>query len=278
MQSSSLKKAIWFTGSIEEAVKAVTENNLILLVYIFDESEKSKKFNIVFEDGNLVSAIESKAIALKLQKDSHEANLFGQLYPINHVPLVYFILQGTIKDFGIEGLSSQDIISKINNLSPPTTTKDIKEKLKEIKEKHIEKEEKQLKEREMKRREEGKIAQETLQDLKEKQEKTYFEKLKKERKAEEEYKKKIKEQIAKDRADQIAARKAEKQRISIEKEKNMNHNTSSDYYSHCNLNIKQLNGSNLRHSFSPSNRLSEVIEWIDIASIYNNHDKVKQNM
>jgi hypothetical protein len=49
--------------------------------------------------------------------------------------------------------------------------------------------------------------------LQDKQNRIHLEKVKKERKADEEYKKKVKEQIAKDRADQIAARKVEKQRI-----------------------------------------------------------------
>lgn len=49
--------------------------------------------------------------------------------------------------------------------------------------------------------------------MRDKQNRIHLEKVKKERKADEEYKKKVKEQIAKDRADQIAARKVEKQRI-----------------------------------------------------------------
>lgn len=49
--------------------------------------------------------------------------------------------------------------------------------------------------------------------MQDKQNRIHLEKIKKERKADEEYKKKVKEQIAKDRADQIAARKLEKQRL-----------------------------------------------------------------
>ncbi|KAI9482969.1 MAG: ubiquitin-related domain-containing protein [Benjaminiella poitrasii] len=262
MSSSS----IWFTESIEEAVKIVTEKNLILLVYVFDDSEKSKKLDEAFNDEHLVAIVNSKAIALKMQKDSHEANLFGQLYPIHRVPLVYFILQGTVKDFGVEDLSSQDIVEKINKLSP---SNDIKAKLEEVKKTRAKQEEKQTKERELKRRQDGKLAQETIQSVEEKQNKIYFEKLKKERKEDEEYKKKIKEQIAKDRAVQMAARKAEKQRLMDEKEKTQSNKeassqTHSDSHNHCNLNIKQLDGSSVRHSFSSSNRLSEVVEWIDI--------------
>lgn len=82
----------------------------------------------------------------------------------------------------------------------------------------------QAREREIKRREDGKLAQETQQALQDKQNRLHIEKVKKERKADEEYKKKVKEQIAKDRADQIAARKAEKQRLE-EHEKQEQHTT-----------------------------------------------------
>ncbi|KAL7332677.1 hypothetical protein PS15p_201696 [Mucor circinelloides] len=165
-------------------------------------------------------------------------------------------------------MKSEDIIEKINKFSPAI---DAKKKLQDVRKKRLAEEEKQAREREIKRREDGKLAQETQQALQDKQNRLHLEKVKKERKADEEYKKKVKEQIAKDRADQIAARKAEKQRLE-EHEKQEQHTTtlvgnssSKGYYDHSNLNIKQLDGSSLRHSFSSSNTLASVTEWIDMA-------------
>lgn len=74
-------------------------------------------------------------------------------------------------------------------------------------------------ENEIKRREEGRLAQETRQSLQEKQNKIYLEKVKKEKRENEEYKRKVKEQIARDRENQIAATKAEKRRLEEKRSK-----------------------------------------------------------
>ncbi|CAO3624178.1 unnamed protein product [Mucor fragilis] len=213
-----------------------------------------------------MSIMKSKTIALKMQKDSKEAELFGQLYPTYQVPVVYFIIQGTIKDYGIHTIKSEDIMDKINKYSPAI---DAKKKLEDTRKKRLAEEEKQAREREIKRREDGKLAQETQQTLQDKQNKLHLEKVKSDRKADDEYKKKVKEQIAKDRADQIAARKAEKQRLEESKRQEQNavrsagNASSGGYWDHSNLNIKQLDGCSLRHNFSSSNTLANVTEWID---------------
>lgn len=63
--------------------------------------------------------------------------------------------------------------------------------------------------------------------MQEKQNKLSLEKKKKEKKEEEEYKKKVKAQIAKDRENQIAARKAEKERKVLESQRNEQSNKPS---------------------------------------------------
>ncbi|CEP18879.1 hypothetical protein [Parasitella parasitica] len=167
--------------------------------------------------------------------------------------------QGTIKDYGIHGLKSKDIIDKINQCSPKIDTR---KNFKDALEKRLEEDEKQAKDRESKRREDGKLAQETRQNLQDQQDKLCLKQLKKERKSNEENERKVKEQIAKDRAIQIAERKAEKQHTE-EGKKHVQQSPSKRYYDHSNLNIKQIDGSSLRHSFSSSNTLANVTEWID---------------
>ncbi|GAN05201.1 conserved hypothetical protein [Mucor ambiguus] len=163
-------------------------------------------------------------------------------------------------------MTSEDIMDKINQVSPAI---DAKKKLDDIRKKRLAQEEKQTREREIKRREDGKLAQESQQTLQDKQNRLHLEKIKQERKADEEYKKKVKEQIAKDRADQVAARKAEKQRFEESKRQEQNairstgSASSEGYWDHSNLNIKQLDGCSLRHNFSSSNTLANVTEWID---------------
>ncbi|KAG2233574.1 hypothetical protein INT48_009361, partial [Thamnidium elegans] len=142
-----------------------------------------------------------------------------------------------------------------------------KEKLQELNKKRIEEEKAKARENEIQRREQGKLTQETQQKLQEKQNKLHVEKMKREKKADEEYKKKVKEQIAADRANQIATRKAEKQRLEQNKTavEEASSSTSSSFYDHSSLNIKQLDGSSLRHSFSSSDTLATVSQWIDIS-------------
>lgn len=53
--------------------------------------------------------------------------------------------------------------------------------------------------------------QQTRQQLENKQNKQYFDKIKKEKREDEEHRRRIKEQIARDRAEQMAARQAAKQ-------------------------------------------------------------------
>ncbi|KAI8067677.1 ubiquitin-related domain-containing protein [Gilbertella persicaria] len=254
---------IWFSGPVVEAVKQVNERNLVFLVYIYDDSEHSKHLDATFQNAELLDLLKRKAIALKLKKDSEDAKMFGQLYPIYRVPIVYFIAQGTIKDFGTQDMRSQDIINKLQAASPKS---DAKTKLEEIKKKRAEQENLQAREREIKRREDGKLAQETRESLQEKQNKIMLEKKKKEKKEEEEYRKRVKEQIAKDRENQQAARKTEKERLQNKaKEETPIQKTvsSSGLHHFANLNIKQLDGSSLKHRFSSSNTLAHVCQWIE---------------
>ncbi|GAA5795159.1 hypothetical protein HPULCUR_000513 [Helicostylum pulchrum] len=200
-----------------------------------NDSDHSKQLEATLNDENLATVIKQKAIALKMSKDSEHATMFSQLYPISQVPVVYFIC----------------------------TTKD---KLQELNKKRLEEEKAKAQENEIKRREQGKLAQETQQNLQEKQNKLHVEKMKREKKADEEYKKRVKEQIATDRANQIATRKAQKQTLEQNKttiEEPSSSSTSSSFYDRSNLNIKQLDGSSLRHSFSSSDTLAIVSQWID---------------
>lgn len=257
--------SVWYEQSVAEAVSTVTAKNLILLVYIYDDSEQSKQLENTILDNEVVSVLREKTIALKMEKDSENAKMFAQLYPISQVPVVYYIMQGTIKDFSLHDARATDIVSKVNALIPNNRVKD---KLEEVRKKRAEEEKAQAREREIKRREEGKLAQETRLALQEKQNKLSLEKKKKEKKEEEEYKKKVKAQIAKDRENQIAARKAEKERKVLESQRNEQSNKpsgSANFYDHSNLNIKQLDGSSIRNNFSSSDTLASVSQWIDAA-------------
>ncbi|KAI9301796.1 hypothetical protein BJ944DRAFT_242953 [Cunninghamella echinulata] len=319
--------SIWFDGPINDAVQLVNAKNCLFIVFIHNLSENSDKLNDIILDSSLQEVLKDHVI-IKLEYESDNAKLFGQLYPIHRVPMVYFIKQGVIKDFAIETTSAEEIMDKITKLLiteptfglsssptlnnttnsvsssstptlsstpastpitsttnnddniPLTTTthndsakeKEAKEKLKKqmelARQKREEKEKKDAKEREIKRRQDGKEALETRQQLENKQNKLYFEKIKKEKQADEEHRRKIKEQIARDREEKQSLLKQKKQ----QQPSSINNDVSSSpspspspsrEYDECHLNIRQTDGKNNRQKFKANDTLGDVRQWID---------------
>ncbi|KAF1807562.1 hypothetical protein FB192DRAFT_1270770 [Mucor lusitanicus] len=288
---------IWFDGPIAEAISLVAEKQCVFLVYIHDESEKTNTLNDTLKDEQVTKAIRESTVAVAMERNSENAALFGQYYPIQAVPILYFIKQGTIRDFGIETLTSQEIIDKINAVNqistvpaqqpasvapatpvpapqPPandtthtvdtasTSNTDTTRKAEQNDEINAKKAE-----------QEAKMLQEAQQSRVDKENKIYFEKIKKERQEDEAHKKKVREQIARDRAEKIAQRNAEKQRqnstlssTTLLAEEGTSSSSSlsnsSSHHVYSNLNIRQLDGSNIRHQFEAASTLSEVRHWI----------------
>lgn len=309
---------IWFSGPVQDAVSLVAERNCVFLVYIFDDSDKSNTLNVVLKDQKVIEAIKEYTVALSMEKNSNNTTLFGQFYPTQTVPILYLIKQGTIKDFGVETVTSQELIDKIItvhgtqaagaasqpsvhmtnatsqqqqqqqeqststseqpiSVSPPpnstavTADENKKEKLQkqleQVRKERAEREQKEAKEREIKRRQDAKSMQEANQNRVDKENKIYFDKLKKERLEDEAHRKRVRQQIAADRAEKIARREAEKQRqdSSTSSFENKNEKTihkSSAEFNTSHLNIRQLDGTNIRHRFEATTNLSVVRDWI----------------
>ncbi|KAI8967798.1 hypothetical protein BDF20DRAFT_917395 [Mycotypha africana] len=114
MSNAQLMNPNWFTGLIADALQSVTEKNSVLLVYIYDDSDRSEQFDAAFASEKVSVVMGQKTVSLKFMKESSNAMLFAQIYPVSKVPVVYFIVQGTIKDFLTEAPSAADIIDKIN--------------------------------------------------------------------------------------------------------------------------------------------------------------------
>ncbi|CAO3633508.1 unnamed protein product [Mucor fragilis] len=310
---------IWFDGPIAEAISLVAEKQCVFLVYIHDESEKTNTLNDTLKDEQVTKAIRESTVAVAMEKNSENAALFGQYYPIQTVPILYFIKQGTIRDFGIETLTSQEIADKINTVNqistvpasapvapatpvpaPQSSTNDtthvadttsasntntvrkaeqddeintkkaeMQKQLEQVRKERAEREKEDAKDREIKRRQEAKMLQEAQQSRVDKENKIYFEKIKKERQEDEAHRKRVREQIARDRAEKIAQRNAEKQRqnstfTTLPTDEGASSSSLNDDSRHAysNLNIRQLDGSNIRHQFEAASTLSEVRNWI----------------
>jgi recombination DNA repair RAD52 pathway protein len=128
--------------------------------------------------------------------------------------------------------------------------------LEQVRKEHAEREKQEAQDREIKRRQEAKLMQEAKQDRKDKENKVYFDKLRKEKMEDEAHRKRVRQQIATDRAEKIAQRNAEKERKNsitppppFVDEKSNGSSSSSINHEFSNLNIRQLNGTNIRNKF-----------------------------
>lgn len=124
----------------------------------------------------------------------------------------------------------------------------LQKQLETVRKERAEREKQESKEREIKRREEAKLMQEARQSRVDKENKIYFEKIKKERLQDEAHRKKVREQIATDRAEKISQRNTERQRSSPVLQENRS-SSSLNASEFSNLNIRQLNGTNIRYKF-----------------------------
>lgn len=133
----------------------------------------------------------------------------------------------------------------------------MQKQLEQVRKERAEREQQDAKDREIKRRQEAKMLQEAQQSRVDKENKIYFEKIKKERQEDEAHRKRVREQIARDRAEKIAQRNAEKQRqnsaastaLAAEEGASSSSLSGSSNHAYSNLNIRQLDGSNIRHQF-----------------------------
>ncbi|CAJ0828204.1 44_t:CDS:2 [Entrophospora sp. SA101] len=166
----------WFTGSVMEAVNLATTKNVIFMVYIYDENEESQQMNNITENSNSAKTIKDKTVALRISRDSEEAIMFV--------------------------VSEENLISRINtvaslNLSIPTSTSlPVSPPVAE-------------KEHEINRRTQGKAMQDVYRQQNEAKTKKIADEFAKQKKDEEEAKRRIREQIALDKAERQAKRQAE---------------------------------------------------------------------
>ncbi|KAL1929004.1 hypothetical protein VTP01DRAFT_2063 [Rhizomucor pusillus] len=325
---SSPDTSVWFDGPVAEAISLVNARNCLFIAYIYDDSDKCQTLSKTLENEKVRSALKSTTVALRMHTSSDNAKMFQQVYPTYHVPILYIMKQGTIKDFVVHDATPETIVEKIEALNsstgeehnvtnptpppptsssssqpisqpsssttlasasagltsePPTTTastsavlqddeaakkEKLKKQMEQARQKREEQEKQQVKERELKRRQEGKEMQKTREELENRQNKLYFEKLKKEKKEEEEHRKRIREQIARDRAEQLAARQAEQKRRErnnsvLSSERGGKRSSSASSHDFSNLSIRQLDGSTMRNQFDATATLGNVKEWVD---------------
>ncbi|CAJ0760466.1 11474_t:CDS:10 [Entrophospora sp. SA101] len=198
----------WFTGSVMEAVNLATTKNVIFMVYIYDENEESQQMNNITENSNSAKTIKDKTVALRISRDSEEAIMFV----------------GAVRDYIPGVVSEENLISRINtvaslNLSIPTSTSlPVSPPVAE-------------KEHEINRRTQGKAMQDVYRQQNEAKTKKIADEFAKQKKDEEEAKRRIREQIALDKAEHIY--------------------------------VRLLNGDIVRKKFQSTQTLEDVKTWIE---------------
>ena len=81
----------WYSGAVIDAVREAKARQALFIVYVDDDSEKSKEMNQLWLDvWNKLNNI-SKIIALRLNKDTEACSQFDAVYKIQTYPTVYFI-------------------------------------------------------------------------------------------------------------------------------------------------------------------------------------------
>ncbi|KAI8060975.1 hypothetical protein BC940DRAFT_310802 [Gongronella butleri] len=108
---------LWFQGSIPEAVASVNAKQCLFIVFLQDESPRSTQLQEALDTPQVQQAMQPH-VCLQLAHASDNATLFGQIYPVQRVPIVYIIHQGTIKGAAIETTAPDDIVAAIDRVAP----------------------------------------------------------------------------------------------------------------------------------------------------------------
>ncbi|ORX45073.1 UBX-domain-containing protein [Hesseltinella vesiculosa] len=284
--------SIWFQGDINQAVQLVQQRKCLFIVFLQDESSQSIQFKEMLAQPNMEHELKNH-VCLELVQPSDNATLFGQIYPTQRVPMLYFIQDGVVKDVAIETMPADELVSKLQHWTaiaqpsePPTPSQSspvdpsivtpspqpatidpeslqekkekLKQKMEQARQKVEKKEKDEAKQRELKRRQDGKDAQKTRDHLEDEQTKRHYAKIKQDKMADEERRRKIKEKIAHDRAEQKKKRLEQLQPTPTHIP-----TVSSRSSDDCNLNIRQTDGNNIKHKFKAVDTLEMVREWID---------------
>ncbi|KAI9284150.1 hypothetical protein BC943DRAFT_326437 [Umbelopsis sp. AD052] len=114
---------VWFQGPVAEAVTQVNAKGCVFVVFARDESPESDAMSATLEADSIVQRLREQAIAITLEKDTDNANLFGQLYPVHRYPSLFLLKAGAIVEV-ITGsdISSKDIASKFDKAVAHTVT------------------------------------------------------------------------------------------------------------------------------------------------------------
>ncbi|KAF9284416.1 hypothetical protein BGZ68_004690 [Mortierella alpina] len=108
---------IWHEGSVASAVDTANARGSLLLVCLVQDStagSESKLFEDRFAEPRTAAELSSlNIVPLKLVKDSADAIMFGQIFPIMVVPSLYLIRNGLLADFLNSAVDADQMLERI---------------------------------------------------------------------------------------------------------------------------------------------------------------------
>ncbi|KAI9291648.1 UBX-domain-containing protein [Neoconidiobolus thromboides FSU 785] len=299
--------SFWYDSTKpKEAIQLSDDLQMPILIFIKDDSPISNQMEEIFDSGKANHVIEGKYIALKLTHNTKEFKELSEAVTIPKVPSISIFIERNIRALIdevnqgapklIEDLSTAlNMIKRIDqgedisslqasmegssntlNLKPLTAEEkekkkeELKIKLEQRRVERLAKEKEEEKAREASRRNMGKEISSAKKDLQDKEAKLILDNKIREKKEEQEARRRIKEQIAQDKAERAAQRLKSKAAISQQQALEADSNTaapkpgssSASTPTVSKLSIRLLDGSVHRAEFKPDDTLKTVIDHI----------------
>lgn len=94
MESHDLSdpSALFFQGSIAEAINRAQANNFVLVVFVAGDNEESVSLELTtFTNSAVLDEVKKQSLMLRLQEGSADAKNFSAIFPIRRVPTITFI-------------------------------------------------------------------------------------------------------------------------------------------------------------------------------------------
>jgi len=230
---------MWFSGDIATAISTVQKESKVLLVFGYGDNDASKAVLKLFEKASeiLSNKLSQKCICLKFEENTQSFIQFSEYWPILTTPTIHFISGAGQKicEPLLEEVTEKDILQRIfnadNQLAQPMSndqpstsstsskmentaveteaekqaklalkTEEYRKKISEARQKKEDDFKREEKRKEMQRREEGQKIAEQKREREERELKKRAEERRKDKAADAEHLKKLREQIAQDRA------------------------------------------------------------------------------
>ncbi|KAF8525676.1 hypothetical protein BDD12DRAFT_82909 [Trichophaea hybrida] len=124
MSSNSTRANIFFTGTVHEAIATSVRQRSALVCFVTDGGEEGSMWESEYlVDAEVFELLKLGVVLLRLEAGSQEAGLLAAVCPVQEIPHLLVIRDGTILARLTAGVSQQEFTSSMKNaLSRPSLT------------------------------------------------------------------------------------------------------------------------------------------------------------